>query len=143
MKSHDQITRGLNSKRIKPVHRTVSVAIDLSRAFGKVDHTILLQDIFKLQINPYIKQFLCAFLRGRKNYVNFRNSNSKYRKVKQDGVLSPLLFNLYMSTMPQSPGNIRLVTDADDSNILNSGPHIEPIVKEINSYLATLNVVQK
>ena len=139
---HNHITRGLNKK--KPVHRTVNVAIDLSRAFDTVDHTILLQDILKLQLNHYIKRFLCAYLRGRQTFVVFRNSNSKYRKVKQGvpqgGVLSPLLFNLYMSTMPQPPGNIRLITYADDSNILGSGPKIRPVVKKINSYLKTLNV---
>ena len=53
--------------------------------------------------------------------------------VPQGGVLSPVLFNLYMASMPQPPGNIKLVTYADDSNILNSGPVVEPIVKDLNS----------
>ncbi len=137
----DHINNGLNRK--KPVHRTVSVAIDLSRAFDTVDHNILLNDIKQLELNDYIKRFLCAYLRGRQTYVVFRNSTSSYRKVKQGvpqgGVLSPILFNLYMSSMPSPPGNIRLETYADDSNILNSGPKIEPVVEEINNYLATLN----
>ncbi len=137
----DHVNLGLN--RRKPVHRTVSVAIDLSRAFDTVDHQILLNDINKLDMNDYIKRFLCAYLRGRQTFVLFRNSKSKYRKVKQGvpqgGVLSPVLFNLYMSTMPSPPGKIKLVTYADDSNILNSGPHIKPIVNEINIYLATLD----
>ena len=50
-----------------------------------------------------------------------------------------MLFNLYMSSMPSPPGNILLVTYADDSNILNSGPIIEPVVKELNIYLSTLD----
>ncbi len=41
--------------------------------------------------------------------------------------------------MPQPPGNIQIETYADDSNILNSGPIIEPVVEEINIYLTTLN----
>ncbi len=138
----DHINSGLNRK--KPVHRTVCVAIDLSRAFDTVDHTILLNDIDKLNLNDHIKRFLCAYLRGRYTYVVFRNSNSKYRKMKQGvpqgGVLSPVLFNLYMSSMPAPPGNIILKTYADDSNILNSGPVIDPVVQEINTYLATLTV---
>ena len=138
----DHINNGLNKR--KPVHRTVSVAIDLSRAFDTVDHTILLQDILQLQLNDYIKRFLCAYLRGRQTYVEFRNSTSKYRKMKQGvpqgGVLSPILFNIYMSSMPAPPGNIRVETYADDSNILNSGVHVKPIVEEINSYLSTLKL---
>ena len=54
-------------------------------------------------------------------------------------VLSPILFNLYMSSIPLPPEHILLVTYADDSNILSSGPLIEPIVKDINVYLSVLN----
>ena len=137
----NHVQTGLNRKQ--PVHRTVSVAIDLSRAFDTVDHRILLNDILNLNLNDYIKRFLCAYLRGRQTYVLFRNSTCRYRKVKQGvpqgGVLSPVLFNLYMSSMPSPPGNIVLVSYADDSNILNSGPKIQPVVKELNSYLDTLN----
>ena len=123
--------------------RTVSVAIDLSRAFDTVDHQQLIDDIQALPLNGNIKQFLCAYLRGRQTYVVFRNTKSTYRKVKQGvpqgGVLSPILFNLYMASMPLPPGNILLVSYADESNVLNSGPKIEPIVKELNVYLATLD----
>jgi len=138
---NEHIADGLNRK--KPVHRTVSVAIDLSRAFDTVDHHLLLQDISELNLNDYIKRFLCAYLRGRQTYVEFRGAKSKFRKVKQGvpqgGVLSPLLFNLYMSKMPLPTGNIELVTYADDSNTLNSGPHIEPICQELNIYLNILD----
>ncbi len=137
----DHINQGLNQK--PPVHRTISVAIDLSRAFDTVDHQILLDDINQLHLNDYIKRFLCAYLRGRQTFVFFRNSKAKYRKVKQGvpqgGVLSPVLFNLYMSKMPLPPGDIMLITYADDSNILNSGPLIKPVVIEINSYLNILD----
>ena len=137
----DHINNGLNRK--KPVHRTVSVAIDLSKAFDTVDHNILLEDINRLELNAYVKRFLCAYLRGRQTYVLFRNARSPHRKVKQGvpqgGVLSPVLFNLYMSTMPSPPGKIKLVSYADDSNILNSGPIIETVVEELNTYLSTLD----
>ena len=137
----DHVTDNLNIK--KPVRRTVSVAIDLSKAFDTVDHQLLLQEINSLPLNYYIKRFLCNYLRGRKTYVVFRNSKSKCRKVRQGvpqgGVLSPVLFNLYMSSMPAPPGNIKLVSYADDSNILNSGTKIDVIVDEVNSYLNTLD----
>ena len=136
----NHINTGLNQKR--PVQRTVSVAIDLSRAFDTVDHQILLDDINQLELNDYVKRFLCAYLRGRQTYVLFRNSKSKFRKMKQGvpqgGVLSPVLFNLYMSKMPAPPGNIKLISYADDGNILNSGSVIKPVVEEINSYLSIL-----
>ena len=139
IKNH--ITTGLNKK--PPVNRTVSVAIDLSKAFDTVDHQLLLKDILDLQLNEYIKRFLCSYLRGRQTYVIFRGSKSPLRKMKQGvpqgGVLSPILFNLYMSKMPLPPGNIRLVSYADDSNVLNSGIEIPEVCEEINIYLDTLD----
>ena len=139
IKTH--ITNGLNKK--PPVDRTVSVAIDLSKAFDTVDHQLLLKDILDLPLNGHIKRFLCSYLRGRQTYVIFRGSKSPLRKMKQGvpqgGVLSPILFNLYMSKMPQPPANIKLVSYADDSNVLSSGIDIKDICKEINPYLATLD----
>ncbi len=137
----EHITSGLNKK--KPVSRTVSVAIDLSKAFDTVDHGQLLKDIYELQLNDHIKRFLNAYLNGRQTYVEFRGSKSKYRQmnqgVPQGGVLSPVLFNLYMSKMPLPPPNLKLVSYADDSNILGSGTKIDPICGEINVYLNILD----
>lgn len=137
---NDHIDKGLNQKR--PVERTVSVAIDLTAAFDTVNHEILLDDINNLQLNQYIKRFLCGYLRGRQTYVEFRGKRSKFRKMRQGvpqgGVLSPVLFNLYMSKMPLPPGNIKLVTYADDSNVLKSGVHLGPVCQELNIYLGTL-----
>ena len=55
--------------------------------------------------------------------------------VPQDGVLSPILFNLYMASIPQPQGNIKLVTYADDGTALNSGTDIKKICDELNDYL--------
>ena len=135
------ITDGLNKKQ--PVDRTVAVAIDLSKAFDTVDHDLLMEDIHNLQLNGNIKRFLCSYIRGRQTYVEFRGSKSTFRKMRQGvpqgGVLSPLLFNLYMAKMPQPPGNIKLSGYADDNTILNSGKHYKPLCDEINLYLNILD----
>ena len=135
------IRDGLNKK--KPVDRTVMVAIDLSRAFDTVNHELLIQDVLLLPLNNRIKRFIAAYLRGRQTFVEFRGAKSSYRKMKQGvlqgGVLSPTLFNLYMKDMPTPSNNICLVTYADDSTGLNSGPKIEPLCEELNEYLDVLN----
>lgn len=134
---NQHILKGLNKE--KPAHRTVLVAIDLSKAFDTVDHTLLLTDILQLELNDRIKRFLTAYLRGRQTYVEFRGKKSKFRKMRQGvpqgGVLSPILFNLYMSTLPLPTGNIKIITYADDGTVLLSGQHIEPICRELNVYL--------
>ena len=134
------IRRGLNMKA--PCNRTVLVAIDLSRAFDTVCHEKLLFDILNLDISPILKKFLASYLRGRQQYVEFRGSKSKYRIVRQGvpqgGVLSPLLFNLYMSSMPDPPGNIVIVSYADDCQVMSFGPKFQNICEEINPYLDQL-----
>ena len=132
---------GLNKN--KPVDRSILVAVDLSCAFDTVNHEILLSDISNLQLDPHINKFLAGYLRGRKTFVEFRDQKSKQRKMRQGvpqgGVLSPLLFNLYMATIPLPPAPMRLVSYADDCSIIISGPKILPLCAELNAYLNTLN----
>jgi hypothetical protein len=136
------ISKGLNKK--KPVHRTILVALDLSRAFDTVNHDILLKDIQESTLPNSNKKWLASYLSGRQTIVEFRNTISKTRIVRQGvpqgGVLSPILFNLYMSKMPEPPPNTNkvLVTYADDSSILASGPKVKQIVTPLNHYLNIL-----
>ena len=106
------ITEGLNSTR--PAQRSILVALDLSKAFDMVDHAILLKDIYDSTLPNIIKRWLANYMSGRQSYVEFRGSNSKPRinkqGVPQGCVLSPLLFNLYVSKMPLPQSNIKLVT---------------------------------
>ena len=134
------IASGLN--RRKPPHRTILVAVDLSRAFDTVDHELLLKDILQLEVSDTLIKFLCSYLRGRQQHTIFRNCKSKCRVVRQGvpqgGVLSPLLFNLYMSSLPKPPGNIKLISYADDCQVLHSGPTIEETCHAMTPYLDQL-----
>ena len=135
------IKQGLNIN--KPVNRTVMVAVDLTCAFDTVSHEILIQDISKLQLDPFIKRFLCGYLRGRKTFVQFRNTKSRCRQMRQGvpqgGVLSPTLFNLYVSSLPEPPPGINVTSYADDTSVYCSGPKILPLCKALNGYLKTLH----
>ena len=62
------------------------------------------------------------------------------KRVPQGGVLSPLLFNIYMSKMPTPTGtNMMVVSYADDTTTANSGNNLEAMCTEINSYLEELD----
>ncbi|WP_333764851.1 reverse transcriptase domain-containing protein [Streptomyces sp. IBSBF 2390] len=138
---YEHIQRGLNDNR--PNKRTVMVALDLSKAFDTVDHVLLLNDIFNTSLPTTLKRWLCSYLHGRHTYVEFRDSKSRQRKVKQGvpqgGVLSPLLFNFYMREQPTPPQDVTIVTYADDCTLLSS--HKDPSVASdrLNNYLPSLH----
>ena len=135
----DRITKGLNKG--KPVDRSVMVAIDLSKAFDTVDHDQLIEDIYRTDLHPTLKKFLSSYLRGRQTQVIFRGKKSSFRKLKQGvpqgGVISPILFNFYMSKMP-IPDECSVITYADDTTIIASDTKLGPICRKINKYLEKL-----
>ena len=59
--------------------------------------------------------------------------------VPQGGVLSPVLFNLYMSKMPPPPPGIKVDTYADDTTVLKSGPTPKALYQDLNIYLSVLD----
>ena len=119
--------------------KTIAIAIDLSRTFDTVNHELLLN----LDLNN-IKRFLIAYIQ---TYDEFRNKRSKFRKIRQGvpqrGVLSPVLFNQYMSKTPLSPPDIILVTYADDSNVLKSCTDIKKMCNDLNQYLQIIDTWYK
>ncbi|KAI5731922.1 hypothetical protein M8J77_018439 [Diaphorina citri] len=138
---HEQISNGLNQER--PCKRTILVALDLTKAFDTISTEILLQDILDSTILPKIKRWLHSYFHGRLTYVEFRNTKSNYRRMKQGvpqgGVISPTLFNLYMSKIPKPPEDLTLVTYADDCTVMATDTNIESMEYKVNSYLETLN----
>lgn len=138
---HEQISNGLNQKR--PCSRTVLVALDMKKAFDTVQHSKLLRDVNETSMPYLVKKWLAGYLRGRETFVEFRGKNSPRRTMKQGvpqgSVLSPTLFSLYLNDIPPPPSTLTLVAYADDCTVLATGPNIDQLCEELNSYLATLN----
>ena len=138
---YSYLTQGLNKPR--PVDRSVVIGLDLKSAFDTVDHFHLLSDLLDTTISNGLKRWLTCYLRGRQQYVLFRGKQSKYRVVRQGvpqgGVLSPALFNLYMSHLPPPPTGIKLISYADDTMVMSSGPTINPVCDRLTTYLSTLH----
>ena len=128
---------------MRPCSRTIMVALDLKRAFDTVSHNLLMQDIMNTCIPSQFKHWLISYLRGRNTYVEYHDKTSGHRKMKQavpqGGVLSPTLFNLYLSKIPIPPSNVSLVSCADDCTILTSGNDLPAMCNRLNSYLGELS----
>ena len=133
---NQDITAGFNQP--KPMHRTILLQLDMSKAFDMVNLSKLQQDLNTSPLPPAIKRWMNTYLRGRQSRVNFRNKTSNSRNVKtgvpQGAVTSPILFNYYLSKMPTPPSNIKLIQYADDISIYATGPVIGDLCKAINSY---------
>ena len=126
--------------RKKPAHRTVFIALDLTAAFDNVDHQQLLNCVFNTNIPSTIRRLLYNYMQNRRAKVNFRQKESKSRKVKtgevQGKVLYPALFNYYLDDSPTAPPNIKLIKNADDITINTSGPVVTDLINGLNIYLS-------
>ena len=89
-----------------PLHRTVSMAVSFSKAFDTVNHTRFLTDIHHTTMPHNAIRWLTTYLRGRTAAFKYNKLSSKSYPLRtgvpQWSVLSPLLFNLYVSSYPQT-----------------------------------------
>lgn len=85
---------------------TLLALVDFSNAFNTVSHEILLSILSYLMISPEVLKWFTSYLRGRQQSVRIDESSSSWRDldtgVPQGGILSPLLFSLFINLITQS-----------------------------------------
>ena len=95
-----------------------------------------------------LKKFIGNYIHGRQGYTTFNNHNSKIHIFKtgvpQGGVISPALFNLYLSDIP-TPHNpiIHLTGYADDITITATHPNYRTAERTLQPYLNTISTWAK
>ena len=132
---------GLNHS--KPALRSLIAAIDISKAFDTVPRHVLISKILDTDIPPNYKKWLANFLSGRQAYVSYRGQQSKTRMfpngVPQGAVLSPSLFNLFLSDLPtpQVPG-VSVASYADDLTIVSQHHKVDTARVNLQAYITQL-----
>ena len=135
----NQAIEGFNNK---PADRTIVVALDLTKAFDMVTHRLLLEDLLNTSLPRGLLRWLGNYLHGRQARTSFRGEMSQfqtvYMGVPQGSIISPTLFNYYVSNAPVPPPNIKVVSYADDFTVYSSGTVLEKLEREINQFIPTL-----
>ena len=131
------IAQGFNQK--PPPKRTVLVSLDMSKAFDTVNIHTLINKLQETTTPPPLIKYIANYIKGRKAYTQYNQTNSKQQTLRtgvpQGGVLSPILFNLYVSDIPQPPPNVQMESYADDLNPLTSHENFHTAVSTLQPYL--------
>ena len=129
----NEIAMGFNQK--KPASRTATVALDIAKAFDSVDHVVLLEKIAGSALNPNIVRWLACWLRGRTAACIFQCAKSPQRiihtGVPQGSVLSPAIFNFFVS---DCPAVAQLTSSfADDFTACESSPDLGTLTSNLQT----------
>jgi len=95
---HNNIIKHLEDRSVKAAS---IIALDLSKAFDSIDHSLLITFMQELKVPDWLVAWVSAFVGDRIISLRMLNRYSKEfnmdRGIPQGGVLSPFLFSLYFS----------------------------------------------
>ena len=134
---NNTIATGFNQN--KPPERTLTVALDMSKAFDTVSIHTLTHKLHQTNLPHTIIKYIANYIKGRKAYTTSRNKTSTHRQFKngvpQGSGLSHTLFNIYTFDTPTPQAPVKLTTYADDITITSTPNDINIAKANIQSYL--------
>ena len=113
--------------------------LDLRKAFDSLDHRILLQRLYDVNVSPAVLRWFQNYLIGRLHRVKRLRHYSDWQIMKggipQGSALGPLLFLIYMNSLPPQISQGLLLQYADDTALICGGPTPTEAGAVINSQL--------
>jgi hypothetical protein len=117
-----------------------TVYLDMSKAFDKVSHPKLLKRLRDLGIGGRLLNWFESYLHNRLQKVTALGVSSQTLQVTsgvpQGSILGPVLFLLYVNTLPDAVHSTEIATFADDTKIyktIRSPGDTQLLQKDLNS----------
>ena len=134
---NNTVAKGFNL--MAPPARTITVALNMSKAFDTINLHTLIRKLLQTNIPGTIIKFIANYIKGRKAYTKYRNQTSKQRQFKtgvpQGGILSPTLLNIYTPDLPPPSAPVQVMAYADDITITSTLTSTSAAKKYIQPYL--------
>jgi hypothetical protein len=134
----ERITRNFGKKRL-----TGAVFLDVAKAFDTAWIYGLLYKLTLPNFPSYIVHKISSYLRGRTFEPTFQMATSSRPDMRagvaQGGLISPVLFSLYVNDMPPSSHHVVLALYADDTTTIATSRKPTLLVSYLESYLKIFN----
>ena len=118
--------------------RTITVALDVSKAFNTINIHTLIRKLLQTNIPSTIIKFIANYIKGCKAYTTYINHTSSQLQCKtgvpQGSFLSPTLFNIYTADIPPRVP-VQVMAYADDITITSTHTSTGAAKKYIQPYL--------
>ena len=122
-----------------PPVRTITVALDMSKAFDTINIHTLIRKLLQTKIPSTIIKLIANYIKGHKANTAYKKHTSSQRLFKtvvpQGGVLSPTLFNIYTADIPPPRAPVQDMAYADDITITSTYIGTSAAKKYIQPYL--------
>ena len=119
---NNTVAKGFN--QMAPPARTITVALDMSKAFDTINIHTLIRKLLQTNIPDTIIKFIANYIKGCKAYTTYINHTSFQRQFKtvvpQGGILSPTLLNIYTADIPPPSAPDQVMAYADDMTITST-----------------------
>ena len=114
-------------------------SLDLSKAFDSISHGLLMTKLAKLGLGNTSLGWCKSYLSGRTQRTKFKNYISEEETVTsgvpQGSILGPIMFICFMNDMTKNFKNCKVMSYADDSQILVSAKSTCQIKKRLEELI--------